>query len=138
MRTVRDRLTAALGIMLSVLAVSAALATTDGEPVAAASTTVVGMPWLLRNLFTTLFPKDLLRDYLKRLLVYVALALLVTGLNFVACMAIHLSPWPDFFVKLGISLVLPNLLLWALTSRSEGYRSAASLVGRMTNGKIKL
>lgn len=102
------------------------------------STTVVGMPWLLRNLFTTLFPKELLRDYLKRLLVYAALALLVTGLNFVACMAIHLSPWPDFFVKLGISLVLPNLLLWALTSRSEGYRSAASLVGRMTNGKIKL
>lgn len=102
------------------------------------STAVVGTPWLLHNLFTTLFPSRLLKGYILQLGKYIALAVLVTGMTYVICLPIHLALWPDFFVKLFISLVFPNVLLWMLTSRSREYRSTVRLVERMTNGKLKL
>lgn len=102
------------------------------------STAVVGTPWLLHNLFTTLFPSRLLKGYILQFGKYIAFATLITGLTYAACLPIHLTPWADFFVKLSICLVAPNLLLWLLTSQSEEYRVAMRLARRMTNGKRKL
>ena len=102
------------------------------------ATAVVGTPWLLHNLFTTLFPHGLLKSYALLLGKYIALAVAVAGLTYASCSFFALSPWADFFVKLAFCLVLPNVLLWLMTSRSKEYRSAARLVERMTNGKVKL
>ena len=99
------------------------------------STAMVGTPWLLRNLFTTLFPGHLLKGYVLQLGKYIALAVLVTALTYAACSPIHLPPWPDFFVKLGVSLVVPNLLLFALTSRQAEFRSAVTLGKRILHRK---
>lgn len=102
------------------------------------ATAIVGTPWLIHNLFTTLFPLGLLKDYFKLLGKYIALAVLVSSITWFACSFIALSPWGDFFAKLAVCVILPNLLLWILTSRSKEFQSAAQLVERLTKGKVKL
>ncbi|MBP5459580.1 MAG: polysaccharide biosynthesis protein, partial [Clostridia bacterium] len=95
------------------------------------ATAVVGTPWLLRNLFTTLFPQKHLKSYVLLLMKYIAIAIMVTGANALVCSFSLGNPWADFFAKLGVSLVLPNLLLWLVMSHQKEYRSALSLGKRL-------
>lgn len=99
---------------------------------------LVGMPWLLKNLFTTLFPTRFLRPYLGKLAQYV----LVSG----ACCGICV--WFGSLIPLqGIALIIVRGVICLLVTgvgfllcfyRSEELRRSLALVDVVTKGKLKL
>ena len=98
----------------------------------------VGLPWLCRSLFTTVFRREWMRGYVGRLLKYTLAAVTVAALTFFVCSFIHLGAWIDFFVRAGICLLLPNLLLFLLYRRTPAFGETLALADRMTHGRFRL
>lgn len=96
----------------------------------------VGMPWLLHNLFTVIFPHEYLKNYLGLLAKYTVIGLVVSSVTYVSTTMIRLSPWLDFFVKLAICLVLPNILLFIICFKDKEFIATLRLADRMVRGKL--
>lgn len=99
---------------------------------------LVGMPWLLHNLFTVIFPHSFLSGYLLQLVRYSVVGAVVTGSTYFVCSFIQLSPWPDFFVKLIVCLVLPNVFLLLINLKSKQFNDVLLFADRMFKGKLPL
>ena len=65
----------------------------------------VGMPWLLYNLFTTIFEKSMINEYLRKLFQYILASVLVAILSTVICQSIGLQ---------GIVSVVFNAIICAI------------------------
>lgn len=99
---------------------------------------LVGMPWLLRNLFTTLFPAKFLLPFLWKLGQYVL----------VSAVCCELSIWLGSLIPLvGLALMIARgMICFAVTGivfilcfrRSEEFRRGLALVDTITRGKLKL
>ena len=98
----------------------------------------VGMPWLCRSLFSLVFPREWMRGYVLLLFRYTLTAAAAAALTFFACSFIHFGKWPDFLIRAGICLVLPNLLLFLLYRKTEAFRETLALADRMTNARFRL
>ncbi len=98
----------------------------------------VGMPWLLHNLFTTLFEKERMASYLKSLFGYVGVSAVVCSVTAVVCHFIPLNGWAALLVRGVICCVLPNVLFLIVYRRTAELRQAVMLFDNMTKGKLKL
>lgn len=99
---------------------------------------LVGMPWLLHNLFTVLFSRAQLRPYLEKLLLYTLMAVLGCAAAYGICGQIPLRGWPALIVRGVICCVVPNLLFLAVYGRTEEFHACLVLVNTITKGKIPL
>lgn len=97
----------------------------------------VGMPWILRNLFTVLFDRAELRNYLKMLLLYV----LITG---AACTASaflgHLLPGDGILLlvlRMIVTLVVSNLIFFAALHRTTDFKKGMDILKGTLTGKLK-
>lgn len=98
---------------------------------------VVGTPWLLHNLFTVIFDKSHLKPYLMDLSFYTLVTVIVCVLTYVVCEFIQLqNDWGLFFARLGICIVLPNIIFFLVYRLRSEYSETMQLVSRMTKGKI--
>lgn len=102
------------------------------------STLLVGMPWLLHNLFTVLFPKKFFGDYLKHLLRYALVVLLSCLVCFGICYWIQLSHWLTLLVRGVVCLIVPNVIYLVFYRNTEQFKLCVQLVDRMTKGKLQL
>lgn len=102
------------------------------------STLCVGMPWLLHNLFTKLFDRSKLKDYLEHLLFYVLISVLVCAINGLICSYINLGKWGTFFIRGVICVIFPNVIFYAIYRNSKDFQEAVYFVERMAKGKIPL
>lgn len=100
------------------------------------STTCIGMPWLLHNLFTSLFEKSQLWDYLKQLAFYVCMSVLAGVVTFIACSFVRLEGWLEFFVKLLICVAIPNAIFVVVYHRRMEFKECVLLLDRITKGKL--
>ena len=99
---------------------------------------VVGMPWLLHNLFTTVFRSGC-RELLKKLLIYGG----VTAVSCVICIGIsHFATFNSLILTLVLRLVIctviSNLIFFAVFFKSSEFKSAVVIADSLTKGKIKL
>ena len=102
------------------------------------ATMLIGMPWLLHNLFTTMFEKKYLKSFCKHLLYYSAITIIVSILTYLVCFFINITnTWILFIVRLVICLILPNLLFFIAYRWNKEYVLAMKLLDRITNKKIK-
>lgn len=99
---------------------------------------VIGMPWLLHNLFTGFFTKDMQRGYLKQLLGMTALILAVAGFVYLLCWPIQGNLWLALMLRGAICVIVPNLLFLAVLHRSEQFAPSVQLLDRLTKHKLKL
>ncbi len=99
---------------------------------------IVGWPWLLHNLFTVLFDHSHLKDYLKKLILYSASALIISAVTAGVGNLIRINDVADLILRFVLCLVLPNVLLLALYFKSKEIRDSILLVDKMTKGKLKL
>jgi len=97
---------------------------------------LVGMPWLLHNLFTTLYDPKWLLPYLKKLVLYVLMVAVATAAAYGLCSLIDLPDVLLIVVRLGICAVLPNLLFLAVYHKMTEFKECMRLADRMTHGKI--
>ena len=102
------------------------------------STSVVGMPWLFHNLFTTIFVKKQLSGYLKRLIRYTITVLFACVISFALCRLINFGLWPDLIIRLGICCIVPNLFFTICYHNMKEFNESILLVDKMLKGKLNL
>lgn len=102
------------------------------------STLVVGMPWLLYNLFTTIFKGVSPKDYLNRTIRYVVVVLISCVACYFICDRFRLSDWTTLFVRLIICLVVPNVVYFIAYHNSPEYKQCLQLVNNITGNKLAL
>ena len=91
----------------------------------------VGMPWLLHNLFTTIFEKKFFYGYMKKLIFYCAMTGVSCIVTYCTCSEIVLGKTGTLLVRGMICLMVPNLIYFLAYRRCEEYRQSLGLVQRI-------
>lgn len=97
---------------------------------------VIGMPWILHNLFTVVFDKSLLKSYLKVLFKYSIIVILIDVVVTVVCLQIKGNPWMEMIVRALVCIVAVNGLFILVFHKKEEYNQALILFDKMTKGKL--
>lgn len=98
---------------------------------------LVGIPWLLHNLFTVVFERRYLFYYLKKLFFYLGIVILSCVVTYFVCSRIVLALIPTLFVRGIICVVVPNVIYFLMYRKFEEYQQALVLADHMTNGRMK-
>lgn len=104
----------------------------------ALSTIFVGMPWLLHNLFTVLFSKKELPDYLKHLGFYVAVTIVTCVVTGIICNFIHFGNWMTFILRAVVCCIIPNLIFWLIYHKRSEFLQSIQLIDKITKNKFSL
>jgi len=99
---------------------------------------LVGLPWLIYNLFTYMFDRTQLKGFLKQLLGFVAVMALAGAAVCGICLPISLNPWAKMAVCVAVCAVVPNGLFYLLMHRSPQFAPSVQFADRITKGKLKL
>lgn len=102
------------------------------------STVFVGMPWLLHNLFTTVFEKDLLKNYLLQLVKFIIVSLISSCFTVFVCSFVHFGEWTILFLRLIICIIIPNTLFYVSFRKDPIFAQCVQLVDQITKNRLKL
>lgn len=101
------------------------------------STLFVGMPWLLHNLFTTIFETKYIKSYLFSLLKYCLVSFAVCVLTYFICSFVPFESYFEVACKLFLCCIVPNTVFLIIYWRKKEFRESLILANKMTRGKIK-
>lgn len=99
---------------------------------------VVGMPWLLYNLFTVLFNRKQFPLYLRCLVKYIIVVFVSCLLCYSVCCFITFGKWSTLIIRIVICCVLPNIFYYIVYRKSPEFTQCIYLFDKMTRGKLKL
>lgn len=102
------------------------------------STVFVGMPWLLHNLFTVLFKKEQLSEYLKILFRYIIVVAFALIISYLICQLFDINLWATLIVRIIICCIIPNIIFYFSFRRFREFRQCLKLIDNMTKGKLQL
>ena len=102
------------------------------------SMVLVGMPWILHNLFTTLFEKQLLKRYVFQLLKYVLGAAAVCFITIWVCGFTYSEGWKALIVRGLLCVLIPNTLFYGFYRNKDIFKQCVQLADNATGGKLKL
>ena len=94
----------------------------------------VGMPWLIHNLFTTLFAKEQMRNYVKKVFLYSFVSIMICVTSVLICNLINMDNWSTLMIRFAICIVLPNILYCCVFRKNTEYSASLQLVNSMTKG----
>lgn len=94
----------------------------------------IGMPWLIRNLFSTLFPKKYLLSYLKKLFFYIFASVLSALVTVFICNFVILNPWLTLIIRGIISLFVSNVIFLIAYKNTKELKETVLLLNNMTYG----
>ena len=97
----------------------------------------VGMPWLLHNLFTVIFERKHLWDYLKKLLYYFIIILISCIVTYAICAKINFGLLTTLIVRGIVCVVIPNVIYLIAYKKKMEFKDSLALVNKMTKGKLK-
>lgn len=98
----------------------------------------VGMPWLLHNLFTVLFNRKQLSEYLRALLRYVVTVAISCILCYFVCQFVVIGKLGTFIVRAIICCIIPNLIYYIAYRKVAEFRQCVQLLDTVTKNKFKL
>lgn len=104
----------------------------------ALSMLMVGMPWLIHNLFTKLFNDKQLLKYLKRLGQYAFIVLTSCVICYLVCITFRLGKWGTLIVRAVICCIVPNVVYLICFYRFPEFQQCLQLVDKMTKNKLNL
>lgn len=84
------------------------------------STVCVGMPWLFYNLFTVVFKRSA-KEMIFLVIKYAFLALIITGVSFYISNLVKMSGVLELIIKLIISGLVSNILLYIILRSTDEY-----------------
>lgn len=100
------------------------------------STLLIGMPWLLHNLFSVLFTGEVFSDYLKKIIKYVMVVLVSCFICYLVCNLFVLSEWATLFVRIIICCIVPNLIYLIAYRNMAEFKQCLQLLDNITNYKF--
>ncbi len=98
------------------------------------STLLIGMPWLLRNLFTELFHKNL-NEYVLGLLKHLCIAMLSCTVSFLLCAIIPDNGLITLLVKALICFLVSNCILFSVWRKKEEFVKLTGILKRLVQKK---
>ncbi len=99
---------------------------------------LVGWPWLLHNLFSSLFDHSHLKNYLYKLAVFSLAAVGISSVTAFVGSFIRFNDLLTLILRFLLCVILPNALLIILYHRTADFKESVYLVDKMTKGKFKL
>lgn len=96
----------------------------------------VGMPWLLHNLFTVIFEKKHMWNFIVRLAKYSSVVTISCVVTYFICSRFSIGLIPTILVRGVICLIVPNLIYYLVFRKAEEFRQSLQLVNKMTKGKL--
>lgn len=100
------------------------------------STVIVGMPWLIQNLFSTIFQRELLKPYVVQLLRYIFIVIVISSVTYLFSGLVRGQLVFQLIVKGIICVAVPNTCFWAIYKNKKEYAEMLMIIERMTHGKI--
>ncbi|MEE5988841.1 oligosaccharide flippase family protein [Ligilactobacillus equi] len=98
----------------------------------------VGMPWIFYNLFTTIFEKRHLEEYLKKVILYVFVTIIGCVFSVAICSFIKTSLVLSLIINLIISVVIMDILYFVVYRGQYEFSETIKLVDKLTKHKIPL
>ncbi len=102
------------------------------------STVIVGMPWLLHNLFTVLFDKSQMFPYIRNLIVYTLSSACICFVTYLAGCFIQLSVIPTLIVRGIICCIIPNISFVIIFRKNNEFKECVALIDKITKHKLPL
>ena len=84
---------------------------------------LIQIPWLFRNLFKYVFPKEHLWQYVRLYTSFTGLSLAACAISQYLCSLHELDTWPSLFANAAISFIVPNVLFLLIYGRSELFKA---------------
>lgn len=102
------------------------------------STLIVGMPWLLHNLFTVLFDQSQMKEYLRHLFGYTFIVVVGCVVCYAVSIIVNLSAFGNLLYRAVICCILPNLIYFAAFRKTVEFAQCVQLIDKLTKNKIHL
>lgn len=97
---------------------------------------LVGMPWLLHNLFDEVFETHLLWAYLRKLFGYVVIVVIGGALTLGLCSLIKLDGVALLAARLAVCCIAPNLFYLLVFGKKAEFKQALLLADNILDGKL--
>lgn len=98
----------------------------------------VGMPWLLHNLFTVLFDRAQMKEYLLPLFGYIFVVVVSCIACYAMSMVVDLSAFGNLIYRAVICCILPNLIYFAAFHKTVEFAQCVQLIDKLTKNKLHL
>lgn len=102
------------------------------------SMVLIGMPWIIQNLFSGFFERSMMRGYVGQLLVQVFLTIVSGVLTCLACTQVKVDVWLELCICAVISCLIPNLIFWVFFRKSAIFKQGVRFLDHLTGEKLKL
>lgn len=99
------------------------------------SMTVIGMPWLIHNLFVVVFKRSC-KEFVGRLLLYVIVSGCIGGGTWLCCSTVRDDGIVAFVLKVIICVIVPNVSFLIIYCRMPEFNEALNLINRITGNRI--
>lgn len=97
----------------------------------------VGMPWLLYNLFATIFEKSMINEYLRKLFQYILASVLVAILSTVICQSIGLQGIVSVVFNAIICAIITGISFIVFFRKSDEFQRSIRIINRIIGHKIR-
>lgn len=102
------------------------------------SMVVVGMPWLLKNLFSIMFEKSNLRVILRAIIKYVIVSVISCLICVTICKYIVLGNFMTLVIRMIICCIIPNAIYLIVYYKTSEFKEALKLADKITKKKFQL
>ena len=102
------------------------------------SMVLIGMPWIIQNLFMSFFGRSLMRRYVSHLLRHVLLTVAAGALVCGLCIWLPIGPWPKLIISALVSVIVPNVLFLICLRKDESFEQSVHFLDRITKHKLGL
>ena len=102
------------------------------------SMVLVGMPWILHNVFTLFFDRSMLKAYVLQLLGHVALTTAAGCIVALICRRFRLAPWGSLAVCTAVSVLVPNLVFYLALGRTKQFEKAFRFLKGIFQNRLRL
>lgn len=99
------------------------------------STLVVGMPWVIKNIFTVIFHMSA-TEFIRNLLVYVTSGAAICTLTYVGCKFISINLIATIVIRLIVCCFAPNILYVILFRRTDEFKQTIAIADSVIGKKI--
>lgn len=100
------------------------------------STLFVGMPWVIKNLFSVVFKRNSI-DYVKKLMQYVLVAVGAWFVTYFACVRVTGNLITVLVIRLIICVVIPNTIYVIIFHSRDEFKQTIRLFDNIVGRKIK-
>ena len=101
------------------------------------SMALVGMPWILHNIFTHLFERKMMKAYIRQLIMQILATVASCILVSLICMQIDTNPWICLPLSCAISVIVPNAVFFVLFYKNKLFRLGIQFADQITKKKFK-